>query len=409
MFLLALLTGLNLLNYFDRFILSSVVEPLKAEFLLSDSEVGWLATAFIFGYFLTCPIFGYLGDRMPRKWLIAAGIFIWSLATFMTGHAQTFSELIFYRVLVGIGEASYATLGPALLCDAFPKKRHNYILTIFYVAIPLGAALGSIFGSYVGAHYGWRNAFLWAGFPGLLLSLSLLPFSEPKHENKQREDLKPTLKDIFDLRLIPKFTLVVWGYVAYTFALGAYQYWGQAFLQRQHGIELAAAGQFFGGTMVITGLLGTFVGGYLAGKAQAKSPTGYASTIGWSVLLAIPFCLIFTLSDTPILAQSSIAIAMFLLFIPTGPVNVIIIDAVPTNLRATAMALTIFTIHACGDLWSPYLVGAIADHFESMRIGMTILPLALIVCAYLWLKLAYSLLYSSISEQSIPADETRFL
>src|SRR5437879_3395924 len=177
--ILFILTGLNLLNYLDRSILNAVRTPLANDFQIGYGDSGRTVTAFMIGYFVTSPFFGYLGDRFPRKWLIAAGIFVWSLGTVFTGFAATFVLLLFYRVLVGLGEASYATISPSLISDQFGAERRNTALTIFYVAIPVGAALGNIFGGQIATHYSWRNAFIWAGAPGLLLALVLLPFQEP--------------------------------------------------------------------------------------------------------------------------------------------------------------------------------------------------------------------------------------
>ena len=386
-FLLVILTGLNLLNYFDRFILASLLETIRVKFTLSDAEAGTLSTAFIFGYFLTSPFFGYLGDRYSRKWLIAGGILVWSAATVMTGYASSYYELILYRILVGVGEASYATCSPALISDAFPAARRNNALTIFYVAIPLGAAFGTLFGSWAGTHYGWEYAFIWAGLPGLFLAFLLLPFKEPEREGSGPSHAPPKLKDLLNLIRIKEFQLVIWGYVAFTFALGAYQYWGQAFMQRIYNVEQQAAGQFFGGVMVLTGIFGTFFGGWVATKAQRKNPGGYAYTIGLAVLTAVPLTLVFTFAESTFLFKASLTLTMFFLFIPTGPVNTLILETVPANLRASAMALSIFAIHAFGDLWSPYLVGKVSDMSGSLRTGIFILSPALLICAVLWLWL----------------------
>src|SRR5688572_29586736 len=177
---LVILTGLNLFNYLDRFVLSAVLTPLQKDLGINDGEAGRLVTAFMIGYFVTSPIFGWLGDRFSRKWLIAAGIFVWSLGTVLTGFAATFAVMIAFRVLVGLGEASYATISPSLISDTHPPKKRNNALTIFYVAIPVGAALGTIIGGLIAAKWGWRHAFIWAGVPGLFLALVLLPFAEPK-------------------------------------------------------------------------------------------------------------------------------------------------------------------------------------------------------------------------------------
>src|SRR5208337_5026448 len=160
---LALLTGLNLFNYLDRYVLASVVPPIKADLQLSDGEIGWLTSAFMIGYFATAPIFGYLGDRWPRKGLIAFGVTFWSLGTILSGFSNGFWTLLACRVLVGLGEASYAVLAPAWLSDSFPAERRNNAMTIFYVAIPIGSALGYIVGGAALPYGGWRAGFWWAG------------------------------------------------------------------------------------------------------------------------------------------------------------------------------------------------------------------------------------------------------
>ena len=149
---LTFLTGLNLFNYLDRYVLPAVLTPLQKDLHLSAGDAGWANTAFMLGYFVTSPFFGFLGDRFPRKWLIAFGIFVWSLGTTLTAFSTGFALLLAFRVLVGLGEASYATLSPAWLSDLFPPARRNNALTIFYVAIPVGSALGFIIGGLVLGH-----------------------------------------------------------------------------------------------------------------------------------------------------------------------------------------------------------------------------------------------------------------
>src|SRR5215471_11503937 len=151
--LLTILTGLNLLNYLDRFVLNAVRTPMAEDFKIGYGDSGRMVTAFMIGYFVTSPFFGYLGDRLSRKWLIAFGIFVWSLGTLLTGFAGGFGMLLFYRVLVGLGEASYATISPSLISDAFSATMRNNALTIFYVAIPVGSALGYIIGGEISAHW----------------------------------------------------------------------------------------------------------------------------------------------------------------------------------------------------------------------------------------------------------------
>ncbi len=389
---LAILTGLNLFNYLDRFVLAAVLPPLKAELHLNDGQAGRIATAFMLGYFVTSPVFGYLGDRFPRKWLIAAGIFIWSLGTVLTGFAAAFGTLLLFRALVGLGEASYATISPSLISDNFAAVRRNQALTIFYVAIPIGAALGNIVGGLIATHYSWHEAFIWSGAPGLLLAMALLPFAEVPRGQADGQTpngrARPSLADVLNLFRLPKYLLVVAGYTAYTFAMGAFATWGPSFFVRVHGMKLERADTFFGGMMVVTGLLGTFIGGFIASELQKRNRAGYAWLMALSILGALPFAVLTFTVGNPGLSRSSLALAMFFLWFSTGPVNTMILETVPVNLHASAMALSIFVIHLFGDLWSSEIVGRLADHWHDLQKAVLILPGALFVCGLFWLLLA---------------------
>lgn len=390
---LFILTGLNLFNYLDRYVLSAVLTPLQKDLGINDGQAGRLVTAFMIGYFITSPIFGWLGDRWSRKWLIAGGIFVWSLGTVLTGFAATFAMMIAFRVLVGLGEASYATISPSLISDTHPPAKRNNALTIFYVAIPVGAALGTIIGGVIAAKWGWRHAFIWAGVPGLFLALVLLPFAEPKRgqaEGKTTEAAKrPSVRDILNLFRIPDYLLVVLGYTAYTFALGAFGHWGPTFLHRAHDVPVDKAATFFGAVLVVAGLVGTLIGGFAATAWQKRNRAGYAWTLGLSVLVAVPLAFgAFTATST-FWSMTFLAAAMFFLFLSTGPVNTLILESAPVNLRASAMAVSIFTIHLFGDMWSPEIVGRLADSFGgNLQKAVLILPVALIVASALWLALA---------------------
>ena len=257
---LAALTGLNLLNYLDRYVLPAVVSPLERDLGLNDGQFGLVATAFMLGYFATAPFFGWLGDRLPRKWLIAAGVFVWSAGTLLTGRAHGLAALLVFRIIVGFGEASYGTISPAWIADLFPAARRNLALAVFYVAIPVGSALGFILGGAVAAHWGWRAAFLWAGGPGLLLGLGVLALPEPARGASEAGATGAApgppaggfLREYASLARMPSYRLVVAGYAAQTFALGGFGTWAAAFLQRAHRMKLAEADRFFGLALVAT-------------------------------------------------------------------------------------------------------------------------------------------------------------
>ena len=386
--ILVILTGLNLFNYLDRYVLSSVLESISKEWSLNDSQAGLLGSGFMFGYFLTSPIFGFLGDRASRKWLIAFGVAVWSLGTVMSGLAGGFAMLMFYRILVGVGEASYGTISPGVLSDVFPKEKRNNAMTIFYMAIPLGAAMGSLLG---GLFDSWRSAFIYSGIPGFFLALLMLPFADPPRVGVGSEP-KPGVREIvrlFNLRdpALTNYHLVVWGYTAYTFVMGAFAIWGPTFFQRVHGMSKSAAGTYFGAILVVAGLFGTLLGGFAATAWQKRNPAGYALALGWSVLIAAPIAYFSFQTTDRMLSTVLFGVAVFLLFVGAGPVNTLILETVPANIRSSAMAGSIFIIHLFGDLWSPAIVGKMSDIFGLQK-GVMVLPLTLLIAAGLWLWLA---------------------
>lgn len=388
---LVILTGLNLFNYFDRYVLSAVLPSLQADLHLDDAKAGQLATIFMLGYFVTSPLFGWLGDRASRKWLIAGGILIWSSATVMTGFAGTLAMLLFWRAMVGVGEASYATVSPAWLSDVYPSEKRNNALTVFYTAIPIGAALGSVIGGQIAAASGWRHAFIWAGAPGLLLALLLLPFREPARTGTGGGSHQlPGWRDVLALFRRRDYNLSVWGYTAYTFALGAMAHWGPSFLHRAHGMEVKNASEFFGYVLVGAGLAGTMLGGLAATAWQKRHRSGYAGTLAISMLLGAPAAWIAFTSPDKTTGMTALAIAMFCCFLGTGPINTLILESAPSALRASAMAGSIFMIHLFGDLWSPSIVGLLSDRWHSLAQALLILPAVLLLAGTLWGILAWS-------------------
>src|SRR5436190_3516338 len=176
---LAIVTLLNFLNYIDRFILSAVLPRIQSDLGLTNRQAGLLATAFLVAYFITSPIFGVLGDRVSRTRLMAVGVGAWSLATAATGIMRNFSQLMMARSFVGVGEAAYATISPALLSDYFPRSKRGRAFAVFYVAIPVGAAIGYLLGGLIEPALGWRAAFYVVGLPGILLAVLALSIADP--------------------------------------------------------------------------------------------------------------------------------------------------------------------------------------------------------------------------------------
>ena len=260
---LAILSGLNMLNYLDRYVMSAVLTPLQAELHLDDADGGALASAFMLGYFLTAPIFGYLGDRFPRKYLMLGGVLVWSLATAASGLAQNFGQLFAIRIVVGVGEACFVTMGPSWISDLFAATRRNTALTFFYVAIPFGSAIGFAIGGWFAERSEWRDAFFWVGLPGLVFALSLLMLREPlrgEADGLAGEVIrhpKPRVREVAGLLLNCRYNLLAWGYTAQVFAIGAFGVWGPKFLYEIHGLSLSYANTIFGEMLAGAGLVGT--------------------------------------------------------------------------------------------------------------------------------------------------------
>jgi len=385
---LAILTGLNMLNYLDRYVMSAVLTPMQKELRLSDGDAGWAASAFMLGYFISAPVFGYLGDRFPRKYLMLGGVLVWSLATAGSGLAHSFAQLFAIRTVVGVGEACFVTMGPSWISDVFAATRRNTALTLFYVAIPFGSAIGFTIGGWFAQHGDWRGAFIYAGLPGVLLALSLLLLREP--HRGQSDGIagevvpKPRAGEVAGLLLNRRYNLLVWGYAAQTFSIGAFGVWGPTFLHRIHGLPLGESSTIFGAMLAGTGLLATLLGGFLANGLRKRTAAGYVWIMALSLIVATPVCFFALMVGNATLSLIGLGTSMFFLFLPTGPIASEIFEIVPVHLRASAMAVCTFIIHLFGDFGSPTVVGNLSSFTGDLQKGVLILPVVLMAGAALW-------------------------
>jgi MFS transporter, Spinster family, sphingosine-1-phosphate transporter len=388
---LTLLTGLNLLNYFNRHFISAVLSPIKESLLLTDGDLGRTATVFMLGYTISSPAFGIIGDRWNRKWLVFLGVIIWCLATLGTGRAFSFETLVISQLLVGIGQALFTAVSPSIISDVYAPAKRNFAFTVFFVGIPIGSALSFLIGGYLDQKFGWRNAFYISALPGLALAMALIPFADPHRgqtDNTVATLVKPNLRNMLSLFKLRDFNLNSFGYTAYHFALGAYAFWGPTFLVRSFDFSFPKASMLFGGILVGAGLLGTLAGGYWASVLQKKGAGGYARVCALSNFATVPFALLAFWTPNQFVAIFAIAITMFIAFLPTGPMNTLVVETSPSHLRSSGMALSMFLIHMCGDMWSPEIVGRIADFSGSLTLGLSILPLAFLLAGILWTGLA---------------------
>jgi MFS transporter, Spinster family, sphingosine-1-phosphate transporter len=400
---LAVLTLINLFNYLDRWIVAALAESMKhSELHLSDTELGSLMTGFLIVYMIAAPLFGALGDTRSRTRLLGLGVALWSVATALAGLAWSYASLFIARAVVGVGEAAYGTISPALLADYYPRARRGRVFAIFFAAIPIGSALGYVVGGLVDHYFGWRRAFFVAGVPGLVLAFLALRLYDPPRgaqDPGSADDAgtstaaHPSLGGAARvayralLRNRP-YVLTVLGYAAYTFAIGALAFWTPAFLERARGLAKAQATVQFGAVVVVTGFIGTYAGGWIGDRFLRVSRQAYLWVSGAATLAAAPLTLAALADPRPAVYWSAIVAAELCLFASTGPINSAIVNAVSPQMRATAVALSIFTIHVLGDVPSPSLVGAVSDA-RSLAEAMLIIPFAVLVGGLVWTYAAW--------------------
>jgi MFS family permease len=410
---LGVLTLINLFNYLDRYVPAALVESLRrSELHVTDTESGFLMSGFIVVYMLTSPLFGLLGDRGRRPRIVAAGIALWSLATGLAGLARSFAALVVARSAVGVGEAAYVTISPAMLADSFPRGERGRVFAIFNAATPIGAAAGYILGGLVASHFGWRAAFFVAGFPGLLLAVLMWRLHDPPrgasdtpkageavgagHEAGDAGDAgdaghehPASLAAVYaELARNRPFVLIVLGYAAYTFALGALAYWMPAFLERVRGVPSSQATVQFGIIVVATGFAGTFAGGWLGDMLLRRWSEAYLWVSGIATLAAAPVALLAFVAASRPVYMAAIVGAEVLLFFSTGPINSALVNVVAPAHRATAMSLNILVIHLLGDVPSPPLIGRLSDA-TSLAMAFLVLPAMMALAGIIWIYAAW--------------------
>ncbi len=386
-----MLTLVNLICYLDRYIITAVAPKIEIEFGLTHAQTGLFMSLFMVGYMLTSPLFGYFGDRRSRPILMGVGVLIWSLATLASGLAEFFWPLLIARALVGVGEASFATLAPPFIRDSLEdESRINRVLGVFYAAIPIGAAIGIIWGGWMAETYHWRWAFYLGAVPGFALTVFVWKMREPGHRVREvcQDSMAASLKGLMDNAL---FRWSVLAYTAQTFALGGFSAWAPQYGMTVLGVSLTDSAMKIGASTVLSGLIGTLIGGkwghcFLAkgkDKSVPEAVRAFNKFCAWTSLLATPIAF-FAFRATSI---NEFVILLFFvqlfIFAALAPANTAIISSVPAKMAATAFAVSIFTIHALGDVISPPLAGYLADQMP-MPDAMLVLVLALGVSSVIW-------------------------
>jgi MFS transporter, Spinster family, sphingosine-1-phosphate transporter len=390
---LLVLTGINLLNYIDRYIFSALLPAIKADLGFTDTQLGFLGSGFIFAYLFISPVFGFLGDRGGRSKVMATGVMLWSVATAFSGIAMSYTTQMVTRIAVGLGESAYSVIAPSTIADHFPKSTRGKVFAIYAGAIPVGSALGYVLGGVLEPILGWRHSFFVVGIPGCILAMLLFFMRDPKRGEADEEagdvsaDLvgeKLSLAQSYRVLLTNGgFMMTVLGYAAYTFVVGGMAFWMPTYIVRYFEVSLAKGNTVFGAVTVAGGFIGTLVGGWWADRMEKKSGNGFLKVCAFSMVAAVPLFFL-TLSMTTF---SSFAIALFFmeiaLFLCMSPLDAAVLGYVRPSLRATAMALNVFLIHLLGDGISRVLMGAVSDASD-LRAAIGLLPWVLVLAGVFW-------------------------
>jgi len=377
---LVLLIGLNLLNYIDRYILPGEVSLIQKEFHATDQQIGMLTTALFLTYMLAAPLTGWLGDHFRRKPLIIGGAVLWSLATLATAWVHSYQTLFIRHALVGVGEATFGIFAPAVLADFYPERDRNRILSIFYTAIPVGAALGYAAGGQLGTLWGWRAPFFICAIPGLIIA-ALYGWLGREPERGASDHVKATMSRSTFLGLFSNgaFLTATFGLAALTFAMGGISNWVPEFLRRYSGLSMGASSLVVGAITVVDGIAGTLVGGWLAQRWLRTNDRALYLLSFWSVALTLP-CGVLLFFGPAAWAVPVLLVTEFFLFLNTGPLNAAIVNSVSAPVRATAISLNLFCIHCFGDTFSPTIIGAISDR-SNLRLALGATLIFLVISA----------------------------
>ena len=385
---LFLLLAINLFNYIDRQILAALEPDIRETFFAPDdvnrmTKTGLLAVAFFVTYMVSAPVLGFLADRISRWVIVGVAVILWSLASGASGLAATFGILFATRIFVGIGEGGYGPAAPTILSDLFPIETRGRIMAIFCAAIPVGSALGYVIGGLIGAHLGWRWAFYLVTPPGLLLGLLCFWQRDPRGAADNRvQESQRSIRAYLNLFRTRSYLINCIAQTLMTFVLGGLGFWVPAYLRyRDQSSDVGMT--IFGLVTVVAGLVSTLLGGIIADKLRPRFAGSYFWVSGMGMLIACPIFIVALYMPFPA-AWVPMFVAIFFLFLNTGPSNTALANVSLPAVRATAFAANIFVIHAFGDVQAFWLLGYIGGH-SNMHVAFLFVSGIIFLSGLVWL------------------------
>jgi MFS family permease len=369
-FTLCVLLSINTMNFFDRQILPAVQEKIRNDWPLSDSELGWLGTAFILLYAVVGLPLGHLADVWRRRWILAGGVGLWSLLTIGSGWAWSFWSLFALRLGVGVGEASCAPTASSLIGDLVPADRRARAMAWFMLGLPLGLALSFFVSGAIAERRSWQEAFYVAGLPGLILAIAALFIADPERAGSDPQSLMtskagslPFLAAARRVLGMPTMGWIIASGAIHNFNMYALGTFLASFLKRYHQVGIERAGQV-SGLVYGFGALGIFGAGWLADRAFRRGVRGrlYVACIGLAA--AIP-CLLLALAAPAgqlRLCAFWLLPACMLLYTYYGTVYATIQDIIGPSLRGTAMSIYFCAMYLLGAVLGPVATGWVSDH-----------------------------------------------
>lgn len=361
---------LNALNFFDRSLLGAIVEPLRREWALGDAQIGWLGTAFTLFYAVVGLPLGRLADVGRRTLLLAAGAFVWSAMTALSGLTSGFAGLFAARLGVGVGEAVCAPAATSLIGDLFPSARRGRATAVFMLGLPVGLGLSYAAGGAVAQAWGWRAAFFVAGLPGLAAAALCLGLPEPARGSAEPHPIgnraRPGSAAVLLLRT-PTLRWIIASGAIHNFNMYALSTFVPALLSRHHGLSVRAAGAMSGLIFGVFGGIGMMAGGWAGDRVAARVEGGRLLTSAAALALAVPLFLLFLAQPRGEIARALLFVcpALLLMYLYYAPVYATLQDVVEPSRRATAMAIYFFAMYVLGASLGPVGTGMLSDRLAA--------------------------------------------